>query len=1245
MRTVVAWQETPPEREGVKNICYDLAFSPDGAQLVAAVGDRVLVYDAENGDLLHVLKGHKENVCCVAYAANGKRFASGGADKHVIIWTNKGEGILKYTHSDSIQALAYNPVSQQLASATATDLGLWSPEHKAVSKSKVSSKVLCLEWTSDGAYLAMGCYDGSVSVRDKAGAEKTRIEVSGAPVWTLAWHPQERHVLAAACFDGALKFFTLSGAQHHKDKKLEHDPLSLSFFGNGEYMLIGGTDKAVQLYTREGTKLTQVAQRDSWVWAVKPRPKHNFVAVGCEDGSITVYQLVFSTVHGLYQQRYAYRESMTDVVVQHLMTENKVKIKCRDYVKKIAVYKDQLAVQLPGRIVIYQLSQEDAVGGAGDMRYQSATKIAQPADCNLLVVTSCHVILCQDKRLQLYALDGQKLREWMLDAVIRYIKVAGGPSGREGLLVGLKDGSVQQVFLDSAFPIPLLKHGAAIRCLDISCSRRRLALVDEASVLTVYDLASKAAVYSDQNVNSVAFNGEFDAMLCYTGGGLLSIKTGDFPLAQQKLPGFVVGFRGSKVFCLHLVNMQSIDVPQSSSMCRYLDIKDYATAYKVACLGVTEADWRHLAVQCLGAMQLELARKAFIRVRDVRSVELVNRTELRRKQGVPEPLLLAEVLANQGKFQDAAKLFTSAGRIERAMEMFSDLRQYDQATKWADEHAGMAAGGGANGDMSGVVDLIGKQAEWSEETNNFEAAAEMYIKAKKYDRAIAILAKHGWWDKLLGLVRQLDPKGPHARCLPGCATLFRKAGQFGAAKETLMKLGDTRALVALNVEERRWEDAFLLLHAHPEYKQDVYIPYAAWLSSADRFDEARLAYSEGGRPDLATRMLEQLARNATLERRFEDAAYYYYQLAIEALKSVSHPIDFMTPDDHTALGRFSDLYDRSDTYFAYSILHRAATAPFKSNTDSTVLNAARFVLMRVSGREPPPGVSVATATWLLAQQAVAARAYKLARNALTRLNSLTIPAAWQAEVEMQSLVLRSKPFTDNEDLLPVCYRCNATNPLLNTQGDKCSGCGTPFIRSFLTFEHLPLVEFELQPGISDSEAEQLIGEGASSGAQDRPANGNGPSAGGANVLTLDDPDDYVGQMDDPFAPANLSNGQPLRLDRNALRRLRSSEVLIRRWPCPHIPAQYFRIMDDEQPVCVGPCGHFFEEDEFEAACLEKGYAPLSKQKVAQALLCPPGQLNNSMSMSGDISTWRQRPHESGRVEDRMGSSRHQWPGV
>jgi intraflagellar transport protein 122 len=73
----------------------------------------------------------------------------------------------------------------------------------------------------------------------------------------------------------------------------------------------------------------------------------------------------------------------------------------------------------------------------------------------------------------------------------RYIKVAGGPEGREGLLVGTKGGGVLQVFVDNPFPVALVQHGAPVRCLDISAGRTQVAVVDDASMLSLYDIASK----------------------------------------------------------------------------------------------------------------------------------------------------------------------------------------------------------------------------------------------------------------------------------------------------------------------------------------------------------------------------------------------------------------------------------------------------------------------------------------------------------------------------------------------------------------------------------------------------------------------------------------------------------------------------------------------------------------------------------------------------------------------------------
>ena len=152
----------------------------------------------------------QDAVFCIAYASDGSRFASGGADNTVIIWSSHGQGLLKYTHSSTIQALAYNPVTQQLASASETDFGIWSPEVRSVPKRVVSSRARCLAWTPDGQQLAVGLEDGSVQIRDKAGEPRGELPRAAHPIWSLAFSPAtdaRTILLAVASWDGKLSTY------------------------------------------------------------------------------------------------------------------------------------------------------------------------------------------------------------------------------------------------------------------------------------------------------------------------------------------------------------------------------------------------------------------------------------------------------------------------------------------------------------------------------------------------------------------------------------------------------------------------------------------------------------------------------------------------------------------------------------------------------------------------------------------------------------------------------------------------------------------------------------------------------------------------------------------------------------------------------------------------------------------------------------------------------------------------------
>ncbi len=77
-------------------------------------------------------------------------------------------------------------------------------------------------------------------------------------------------------------------------------------------------------------------------------------------------------------------------------------------------------------------------------------------------------------------------------------QVVGGPPEREGLLLGLKNGQILKIFIDNPFPVNLLQISSAIRCLDLSASRAKLAVVDEHSTCQVYDVATKQLEFQVQ---------------------------------------------------------------------------------------------------------------------------------------------------------------------------------------------------------------------------------------------------------------------------------------------------------------------------------------------------------------------------------------------------------------------------------------------------------------------------------------------------------------------------------------------------------------------------------------------------------------------------------------------------------------------------------------------------------------------------------------------------------------------------
>ena len=204
-----------------------------------------------------------------------------------------------------------------------------------------------------------------------------------------------------------------------------------------------------------------------------------------------------------------------------MVSETRVKIRCRDYIKKIAIYKDRLAVQLPEKIIIYSVQADDPF----DMKYKAHKKINKRIDCKNLFVTSQNLVLVFERKVQLLAFTGILVREWIMDSAINFLKVISGPPRMESLLVGLQNGSVLRVFIDNAFPIEIVGQSSGIKLVDISADKTKVVVIDEHESMFVYDIQSRKLLFHETKVKSAAWNLEMDDMLAYTSADTLFIKT------------------------------------------------------------------------------------------------------------------------------------------------------------------------------------------------------------------------------------------------------------------------------------------------------------------------------------------------------------------------------------------------------------------------------------------------------------------------------------------------------------------------------------------------------------------------------------------------------------------------------------------------------------------------------------------------------------------------------------------------
>ena len=268
------------------------------------------------GDVMHVYRGHKNNVNGLAWSLDSRRIASGSFDGTVQLWDATTGDNLIYVFNDrtkTVNDVAWSNDGNFIGFCADNQVYVWSLKTGKLTllPIKHTKNANALTWSpynlqSPHQYIASASYDGTVQVCEWDGhKELGRFSFSytnedKAPIFTVAWSPINTYnYIAVSSFgsDATVQMFGgTTGKITNEYRDQDGNILSIAWAypksaSNSSDPLIasGSTDTTVNVwgantvFTYTYTSHTDAVRRVSW------SPDDKRIASGCENGELHVW--------------------------------------------------------------------------------------------------------------------------------------------------------------------------------------------------------------------------------------------------------------------------------------------------------------------------------------------------------------------------------------------------------------------------------------------------------------------------------------------------------------------------------------------------------------------------------------------------------------------------------------------------------------------------------------------------------------------------------------------------------------------------------------------------------------------------------------------------------------------------------------------------------------------------------------------------------------------------------------------
>ncbi len=862
-----------------------------------------MLYNTKSGSIRQKIDGHEGSIYSVSFSPDGKRFASGGADKCVIIWnSNTGRGISKYTHSTSTQVVSFCPDDSSpdglvLFSGSCSDFGFWSSQHKGVSKLHLESKVLCCSWTKDGQSIAIGMHSGLVSLRNRSGCELAKM-VRSAPIWTLCWiiSPAESgdEYLVVGCWDKSLSFYQRSGTSSNLDDlEIGFYPLHIIQYGT-KSLLISGSNGKVAAYSLSSHLLHNLPlPNKDWNWSIS-FDSRNHVYIGDNIGRLISSKVVYKLVYTKGRDIFAIRGSnQFDLHIHSVPDGRRVVLPLKYMITGLSSCSDVVAV---GHFFNHFVDLYNIINNADQLsctfsRRITYSKTINATEMTAFLISTQYLYICGRGFLYRsdYNCDGTRID-------IESLKINIFDATDDNILLVLDDHSIQSYSFSAKCSWEKLKIAqmdSNITSIESNRSQSMILVLCDDESLHLYNSGWTQKVLRKETVKSFAFNEINENMFCLYSESKIRIYLVDKELCCFLTESIhvhsIAKFFGSAFCYINSVDwtFQIFHLSTSCAVENCISHNDFGTAFQVACsMETSEKGWNFLGNKAMRAFEFKIAKKALGRAGDLRfhgyldvwqsQLEMCS-NNIQSQQRL-RSLLQGEICAMQGNYEKAADFYLEAGKGEKAVELYVDLKKWEKAKHYA-----------RNCEHNSYKDIVKSEAKWLKETSNdWKEASRLYIECGLPNHAAQVLSEAlehlSDTDSLCHHIVQIanDLPKSETKALRILAQTLMRMNQTHHVKSIYQKLDDGPELMRLSISSCDWANAARYMNDYGNlFDAKLLTYYCESLIMDDMFEEAILLYRKMGMNVQNKALILQLAENAITECRYRDASYFFWTMCIE----------------------------------------------------------------------------------------------------------------------------------------------------------------------------------------------------------------------------------------------------------------------------------------------------------------------------------------------------------------------------